>query len=46
MFYPIKKVTHRVGIIPNIEVRPSILGVRQVEDEVQDRALTYIKTKK
>jgi C-terminal processing protease CtpA/Prc len=34
VFYPDKRPTQRVGIIPDIEVRPTIQGIRAGRDEV------------
>jgi len=44
LFYPNKKETQRIGILPNIEVKPTILGVQQGKDEVLDRAIKFINT--
>ncbi|RNA61702.1 hypothetical protein D1631_07050 [Chryseobacterium nematophagum] len=43
-YYPDGKETQRVGIIPDIFVKPTVTGVRQGKDEVLERALEYIKT--
>ena len=42
VFYPDRKPTQRVGIVPDIEVRPTIEGVRQGRDEVLERALRVV----
>jgi C-terminal processing protease CtpA/Prc len=42
VFYPDKKPTQRVGIIADIEVRPTIQGVRSGRDEVLEAALRHI----
>jgi C-terminal processing protease CtpA/Prc len=42
VFYPDKKPTQRVGIVPDIEVRPSIAGVREGRDEVLEAAIRQI----
>ena len=42
VFYPDKKPTQRVGIIPDIEVRPTIAGIRAGRDEVLEEALRQI----
>jgi C-terminal processing protease CtpA/Prc len=34
VFYPDKKPTQRVGIIPDIEAKPTIAGIRAGRDEV------------
>jgi C-terminal processing protease CtpA/Prc len=46
VYYPNKKETQRIGIIPNIEAKPTILGIQQGKDEVLDRALKFIETGK
>jgi C-terminal processing protease CtpA/Prc len=46
VYYPNKKETQRIGIIPDIEVKPTILGIQQGKDEVLDRALQFIETGK
>jgi C-terminal processing protease CtpA/Prc len=42
VFYPDKKPTQRIGIIPDIIVRPTIAGIRAGRDEVLDSAVAYI----
>ena len=42
VFYPDKKATQRVGIIPDVEVRPTIAGIRAGRDEVLEEALRQI----
>jgi C-terminal processing protease CtpA/Prc len=42
VFYPDKKPTQRVGIIPDVEVRPTIQGIRSGRDEVLEAALRQI----
>jgi hypothetical protein len=42
VFYPGKQPTQRVGIVPDIEVRPTIAGVRAGRDEVLEAALREI----
>ncbi len=46
VFYPDKKETQRIGIVPDIEVKPTILGIQQGKDEVLNRALLFVKTGK
>ncbi|TGD58009.1 S41 family peptidase [Flavobacterium humi] len=45
IFYPDGKETQRVGIVPNIEVKPTILGIQKGQDEVLDKAIEVINTK-
>jgi C-terminal processing protease CtpA/Prc len=42
VFYPDKRSTQRVGIVPDIEVRPTIEGIRTGRDEVLERAIRLI----
>ena len=42
VFYPDGKPTQRVGIIPDIEARPTIAGIRAGRDEVLETALRQI----
>ncbi|MVO09099.1 peptidase S41 [Flavobacterium sp. TP390] len=42
VFYPDGKETQRIGIIPDIEVLPTIEGIRNNKDEVLERAIEYI----
>jgi C-terminal processing protease CtpA/Prc len=46
VFYPDRRETQRIGIIPDIEVKPTILGIQQGKDEVLDRAIQFIETGK
>lgn len=42
VFYPDKKPTQRLGIVPNVEVKPTIEGIREGRDEVLEEALRQI----
>ena len=42
IFYPDKRPTQRVGIIPDIEVKPTIAGIREGRDELLEAALRHI----
>jgi len=42
IYYPDGKPTQRIGIVPDIEARPTIAGVQAGKDEVLDRALAFI----
>jgi C-terminal processing protease CtpA/Prc len=42
VFYPDKKPTQRVGIVPDVEVRPTIAGIRAGRDEIVEEALRQI----
>jgi len=39
---PDKKPTQRIGIIPDVEVKPTIAGIRAGRDEVLEEALRQI----
>jgi C-terminal processing protease CtpA/Prc len=40
VFYPDKRPTQRVGIVPDLVVRPTIAGVREGRDEVLEAAVS------
>jgi C-terminal processing protease CtpA/Prc len=42
VFYPDKKPTQRVGIIADIEAKPTLRGIRSGRDEVLEVALRQI----
>ncbi len=42
VYYPDGKETHRVGIVPDIEVKPTIKGIKKGRDEVLERAVEII----
>jgi len=42
VFYPDKRPTQRVGIIPDIELRPTIEGIRAGRDELIEEAIRQI----
>lgn len=46
VFYPDKSPTQRIGILPDIEVRPTIAGIAEGRDEVLERALEYLASRK
>lgn len=46
VYYPDKRETQRIGIVPDIEVKPTIKGIQEGKDEVLDRALAFIETGK
>ncbi len=45
VFYPDKRPTQRIGIVPDIEVKPTIAGIRAGRDEVLDAAIAEILKK-
>jgi C-terminal processing protease CtpA/Prc len=44
VFYPDKRPTQRIGIIPDIELRPTIQGLREGRDELIDEAIRIIRS--
>jgi C-terminal processing protease CtpA/Prc len=42
VFYPNKAPTQRIGIVPNVVVKPTIAGIRASRDEVLEEALRQI----
>jgi C-terminal processing protease CtpA/Prc len=42
--WPDGRQLQRVGLIPDIEVKPTIAGIRSGRDEVLERALLYLET--
>ena len=42
VFYPDKRPTQRIGIVPDIVVNPTIAGIRAGRDEVLESAVDYI----
>ena len=43
IFYADGRQTQRIGLIPDIECRPTIEGIRAGRDEVLERALHFIR---
>jgi len=46
IYYPDGKETQRIGIVPNIEVKPTIKGISEGRDEVLEKAIEIIKSGK
>ena len=42
VFYPDKRPTQRVGIIPDIELKPTLAGIKTGRDELLEAALRQI----
>ena len=42
-YYPDGKEVQRIGIVPDIECKPTIAGITQGKDEVLERALQFIE---
>lgn len=45
VYYPDGKETQRVGIIPDIEIKPTIAGIKLRKDEVLEKAIEIINNK-
>lgn len=43
VYYPDQRPTQRIGIIPDIVVKPTIAGIKAGKDEVLDAAIEYIR---
>lgn len=43
VYYPDGKETQRIGIVPDIEVKPSIQGIQEGRDELIEKAIQLIK---
>ena len=46
IYYPDGRETQRVGIIPDIEVKPTIQGIREGRDELLEKAIEIINNAK
>jgi Peptidase family S41 len=42
VFYPDKRPTQRIGIVPDVEIRPTIAGIRAGRDEVLEEGVRQI----
>ena len=42
VYYPDGKETQRIGIVPDIEIKPTIAGIRAGKDEVLEKAIELI----
>jgi carboxyl-terminal processing protease len=45
VYYPDGRETQRVGIVPDIEVKPTIKGIKLKKDEVLEKAIEMINKK-
>jgi len=45
IYYPDGKETQRIGIVPDIEVKPTIKGIKLKKDEVLEKAIEIINEK-
>jgi C-terminal processing protease CtpA/Prc len=46
IYYPDGRETQRIGIVPDIELKPTIKGIKEGRDEVLERALQIINGQK
>ena len=46
VYYPDRRETQRIGIVPDIEVKPTIKGIQEGRDEILERAIQFIETGK
>jgi C-terminal processing protease CtpA/Prc len=46
VLYPDGRQTQRIGIIPDIQVKPTIKGIREGRDEVLEKAIIFYKNMK
>ncbi|WP_433765131.1 S41 family peptidase [Flavobacterium ginsenosidimutans] len=46
VYYPDGRETQRIGIVPDIEIKPTIKGIQEGKDEVLERALLFIENGK
>jgi hypothetical protein len=42
VFYPDKRPTQRIGIVPDVTVSPTIAGIRAGRDEVLEAAVRHV----
>ena len=45
IYYPDGSETQRIGIVPNIELKPTIQGIKKGKDELLDKAIELINAK-
>jgi C-terminal processing protease CtpA/Prc len=45
IYYPNGQETQRVGIIPDVEIKPTIKGIREERDELLEKAIEIITSK-
>jgi C-terminal processing protease CtpA/Prc len=42
VYYPDGKPTQRIGIVPDVEVKPTIKGIKEGRDELMEKAIEII----
>ena len=45
VYYPDGRETQRIGIVPDIEIKPTIEGIKNGRDELMEKAIEIIKRK-
>lgn len=45
VYYPDGKETQRIGIVPDIEIKPTVKGIREGKDELLEKAIEIINSK-
>jgi C-terminal processing protease CtpA/Prc len=45
IYYPDGRETQRIGIVPDIKVKPTIRGIREGRDELLEKAIEFIRQK-
>lgn len=43
IYYPDGRETQRIGIVPDVEVKPTIDGIKNNKDEVLEKSVEWIK---
>jgi C-terminal processing protease CtpA/Prc len=43
IYYPDGRETQRIGIVPDLEVKPTIRGIREGRDELLEKAIEFIR---
>ena len=42
VYYPDGSETQRIGIVPDVEVKPTVQGIRERRDEVLEKAIELV----
>lgn len=42
VYYPDGKETQRIGIVPDVEIKPTIIGIKEGRDELMEKAIELI----
>lgn len=45
VYYPDGRETQRIGIVPDVEIKPTIEGIKNGRDELMEKAIEIIKSK-